>query len=351
VTLDPHATPADRQQAIAQLVTDLNKDQQPILIGPWRSEVGFESLYWLPFVRAIARRVRGFHDRASVVTRGGLAPLYAGLATQGIDLYTLRSVTAVRRENLYDHKVHYHGQTIKQLHETDWDVAVSRDAADALKLALPFHLLHPRWMYWALAPFWNEDAGLKYLASLGDFAPLAKPELPKDCPLPPKYVAVKFYGRHTFPYPHPDIAQFIQQVVATIAVQVPVVLLTTDGDYDDHVEIPITGPNITRLPQVPPDQNLMLQASVMAHATACVGTYGGAAQLALRLGVPSASFYLDWKGTAHAHLSLSSWISKTTNVPCLVGSLADVSFWRQLTSVSLSLLPQAKEAEAEGVPA
>ena len=331
VTFDPKAPPATRQAAVAQLVADLSADTQPILCGPWRSEVGFEVSYWTPFLAHLAATVPQFDQRAVIVTRGGLAPLYATSASRGYDLYALRDVTEVRRENLYDLKFLNAGKTIKQLGMTPWDEQVLADAADALGIGSVYHIVHPAWCYWALAPYWEEAAGIQYVASLTDYAPL--PKIPFTCDLPPSYVAMKWYGRATFPYPHPDVARFVQDTVAKVAQQVPVVLLHAGSDHDDHVDIPIVGENVHVLPaDVPPEENLKLQAAVLGGAKAFIGTYGGVAQMALRLGIPSVSFYAQWGGTAHAHLALSSWISKAFTVPFLVSSIGEVGLWRQVVS-------------------
>ena len=324
----PKATPAQRRKAIAGLVADLKADTRPIILGPWRSELGFEALYWLPFLRKIASQVPDFDKRAAIVTRGGLAPLYTQVASQGYDLYALRSVTEIRRENLFDRA---NSGLSKQMRPTAWDDAAIEDAADALGLGALYHTIHPAWMYWGLEPFWNEDAGLKYLVSLCDFAPLPKPQLPAGLDQNLKYVAVKFYARATFPYPHADVAEFVQQTVSQLASQTHVVLLNSSREYDDHGDIALSGPNIHRLPDVAPENNLWVQASVLAHATAFVGTYGGVAQLALRMGVPSVSFWANsTEGTSFAHLSLSHFLSQRLNVPFLAGSIHDAALWRQV---------------------
>lgn len=346
----PNASLAERQRAVNELIQQLSRDESPIILGPWRSEVGFEALYWLPFVRTLSKRVPKFKERAVVVTRGGAALLYSEMAQRAVDLYYLRSLVQVRRENLYDHQVRNKGQTTKQLQETDWDRAIYNDVADELSLGPLFHVVHPSWMYWALGPYWEEQASLQYLTSIADYQPLAKPNLPDGCPLPPQYVAVKFYGRFTFPYPHEDTAALIQQVVATVASQIPVVMLNSSNEHDDHIDCAVRGPNITVLPQTPPEQNLALQAAVLAHAQGFVGTYGGVAQLALRLGVPSVSFYANWDGTSHAHYALSSWLSKMTNVPFVVGNFNDVEWWKRITSVPANVLAAASQPEKELEP-
>src|SRR4029077_6002753 len=45
----------------------------PIMLGPWLSEVGYEALYWVPFVRWFTRQYDVDPDRLVVVSRGGVA--------------------------------------------------------------------------------------------------------------------------------------------------------------------------------------------------------------------------------------------------------------------------------------
>jgi hypothetical protein len=334
---DPKASPDQRQQAIAKLVKSLSADKSPIFLGPFRSELGFEMSYWQPFLAWLAKQVKGFPERAIVVTRGGLAPLYQPIASRGIDLYTLRTVTEVRRENLYDQKM---TGLLKQIAPTDWDARVLEDAARRLHLGPVFHTVHPAWMYWGLAPYWEESVGMRYLQAFTDYTPLGKAEKPTGDSLPEKYVAMKFYARATFPYPDADVESFVSRTAATIASQIPVVLLSSADEYDDHADIRVEGPNIFNLGPMPAHENLMMQMAVLSNAKAFIGTYGGVAQTAVRLGIPSVSLWKEFGGTAHAHLSLQSWISKATKVPFTSGSLTDASLWQGV----LALPPMVMEA-------
>ena len=45
----------------------------PIVAGPWLGEVGFELLYWVPFLRWFAERFAVAPERLLVVSRGGTA--------------------------------------------------------------------------------------------------------------------------------------------------------------------------------------------------------------------------------------------------------------------------------------
>jgi hypothetical protein len=345
VTFDPSASAEQRLQTVREFAKTLASDTAPILCGPFRSELGFEASYWQPFLAWFAATVKGFDQRAVIVTRGGLAPLYSTVASRGVDLYALRSVTDVRRENLYDQK---RIGIQKQMQPTEWDTRVLEDAARALQLGPVYHTLHPALMYWGLEPYWNESQGMRYLQKLTNYAPLATPaKYPGSEQLPAEYCAVKFYHRATLPYPDAEVEPFVARTVATIAAQIPVVLLTSSPEYDDHSDLPIQGPNVFSLgTTAPADRNLLVQASVLAHAKAFVGTYGGMAQLALRLGVPSVSVWKEFGGTAHAHLSLQSWISKATNVPFAAGSIAESSLWQGVLAVPAMAAVTAEVADA-----
>jgi hypothetical protein len=329
-------SPELRRLCVLAFLRRLALDSKPILIGPWRSELGFETMYFLPFLKWATKAAGLAPERFLIVTRGGAGVLY-GLPS--VDLYRLRSVDYVRQENQYDYQ---RTKLQKQTGITAWDRDVLKEAA-ALEFGrgTAFHTLHPSWMYWALSPFWEQQRGMNYLASMTDYALIPKPPKPEG--LPESYVAVKWYARHTFPYPHPETQDIIAKVTGAISSRTPVVLLTSGVNADDHTDIVVNGPNIKALPDVAPEQNLSVQLAVMAHATAAVGVYGGMMQTALRMGVPSVSFYQHFGGTAHAHLSLSSYLSQVTGVPFLTGSITDHHLWQQVMTKAEKKAEPVKE--------
>ncbi len=50
--------------------------KRPVIIGPWTGEVGFELIYWIPFVRWVLRKYQIPADRLWVVSRGGTRSWY-----------------------------------------------------------------------------------------------------------------------------------------------------------------------------------------------------------------------------------------------------------------------------------
>jgi hypothetical protein len=291
-------------------------------------------LYFLPFLHWAVKRYQIDPKRLVTVTRGGAAILYN---TPAIDLYRLRSVDTVRLENQYDWE---RTKLQKQTSITQWDRDVLKEAAaHVLGRGESYQVLHPSWMYWALAPFWDEHRGFKYLASMTDYEPMSK-IAPLPMELPASYVAMKWYDRPTLPIQDPAVQQHVANIVGVVGAQAKIVLLTGSPGCDDHADLAVQHPSIVTVPAASPDQNLAQQIQILAKAQAFVGTYGGMAQLALRLGVPSVSFYREFGQTAHAHLSLSSAISKHTKVPFLVGSIDDANAWRNVLSVPVKMKPQ-----------
>ena len=295
----------------------LRRSSHPILVGPWRGEVGFEALYWLAWLEA-----QGFpKERLIPITRGGLGVLY-GTPTY-LELYAMRPPAEIRVENRLQYT-----QTgmLKQMRTSAFDRQVIRDAAQTLKLS-QYHVLHPKWMYQSLAPFWDGHKGISWLMPQLAF-PVPKLELSAEVKLPEKFVAVRFYARATFPA-HQMTGDVARETIKHLAKDQAVVLLNSGGFFDDHMDFEPKGPleNVHKLGdlvKLTPENNLGVQAAVLSKALGFVGTYGGLAQLALRLKKPSVSLYTDWGGTAWPHRTLSEMLATSVGVPFTVLRVGDI---------------------------
>jgi len=319
---------------------------RPVILGPYRSELGFEHLYYIPFLHWALSSAGISKDRCLAVSRGGMGKLYP--AASAVDLYDLRGVEAVRLENATDHRER---GIQKQTTVTPWDRQVAADAlarswqdgqidcTEADVARRRFHLLHPSWMYWLLDDYWEEKRGVRHVVEHCRFEELPVPVLPEGFGLPQKFLAVRFYERATFPLV-PEVRGYVREMVANLAARRPVVLLSQSGHFDDHTDLPLAGANILRLPEVPPAQNFLLQAAVIARCNAFVGTYGGVAQWALRYRRPSLSFYTSFGQTAVAHWSLSRHLANTANLPFEVVDLKAWKLWQ------MALTPMLEQVAA-----
>jgi hypothetical protein len=308
-------------------------------------------MYWIPFVQALGIDPK----RLIPISRGGAAVWYG--TPEGIELYDIRTPKDVRIENMLQHA---RTGMLKQNKVTPFDKAVIEQSAKILGLKR-YLVLHPAWMYQVLAPFWNGQKGLEWLwphitqATVNNgqparmMAPLRVSDLPEGVKLPPNFCAVRFYLRATFP--HCDVTvQLARESIKRIAAQQPVVLLNPGVHADEHIDLDVKDiPNVVRLKdlcEIDPRQNLAIQAAVIARAAGFVGTYGGMAQLALRLNRPSISYFLNWHGTAVAHKHLSDAMSLQTGVSFLTVRMHDIPLLKTIVpDIAFQVAGSSQKAE------
>src|SRR5207248_7465274 len=70
--------------AVERDVARVVSGSDPIVVGPWLSEVGYEVLYWIPFVRWVQSQFHIPPERLVVVTRGGAASWYEDITTNAV---------------------------------------------------------------------------------------------------------------------------------------------------------------------------------------------------------------------------------------------------------------------------
>ena len=308
----------------------IGRSNLPILVGPWRSEIGFESLYWLPFLNKLRHDWQLAPERLIPISRGGAGVWYD--TPRSLELYEMRTPQDLRVEARVQAQ---RTGSIKQTHVTAFDRQILRDAAETLGLGA--HLtLHPSWMYQTLAPFWGASRGLGWLHDHTRYVPMAPLHL-EGLTLPEKFVAVRFYFRSTFKAT-PTAMDFATHTIRMIAKTQPVVIVDNGGLFlDDHLDyVPKDEPNVQVLSQMvtlTPANNVAIQSAVVSKALGFVGTYGGMAQLALRFGKPSVSVYDDWQGTALPHKHLSEALALQSGVPFHVVRIGDLPLLQ-------SVLPQ-----------
>jgi hypothetical protein len=215
--------------------------------------------------------------------------------------------------------------SVKQFAPAPWEQKLLPLIAEDLGLRR-YHVLHPSWMYRGLNPLWTGHVPMEVALKDMAFDPFPVPHPPLDLPLPERFVAVRFYQRHTWPMDEHNHL-WVANLVDRIAKKLPVVVLDPPFHADDHVDFPLSGPNIHSLAaSVTLQNNLAVQSAVIAKSQAFVGTYGGTMQLAVRLRKPSVGFYKQFAGTAAQHLDLTHRLGVMQNVPAFVGRPEDAQF-------------------------
>jgi hypothetical protein len=284
--------PWREERAVLARLRDIASGEAPIVVGPWISEVGYEVLYWVPFLRWFRDRYAIAPGRITAVSRGGVAWWYDGIASRYVDVLDLYSPDAFAGQAAARRAA---GDQ-KQLEPSSWERDIVGDVRRRLRLA-DAHVLHPGLMYRLFRGVWHGDRGLDFLFTHTEYsrvAPPASAEIDAGPPLPPTFAAVKFYTGPALP-DTPDTREPLRAAVARVAERMPVISLDTGLGLDEHRDYLFGGvPGVLDLrDRMTPANNLAVQSRVMARAALFVGTCGSLAWLAPMLGVPTVAVYAD----------------------------------------------------------
>jgi hypothetical protein len=270
---------------------------RPLIVGPWTSEVGYEALYWLPFLAWAADRYGVQPDRVIALSRGGTRPWYGGIANQYVEIFDLVEPAEFARQAASRRE----SGDQKQLALSGFDRELIRLARQ--RIGVPdAGVWHPGLMYRLFRAFWYGDRSLDFLLRHTDFRRLPSMAAPMSG-LPAGYVAVKFYTGPALPDTRVNRAA-LHDLVKRVATRAPVVMLDTAWSLDEHRDYTFdTIPGVTTLrPSLDPATNLAVQTQVIAGARQFVGTCGGLAWLAPFLGVDTLAVYEDDRYlTAHLY--------------------------------------------------
>jgi hypothetical protein len=270
---------------------------RPLVLGPWFSEVGFETLYWIPFLHWVKAAFRLDADRLIAVSRGGVGSWYEGLASRYVEIWDDMTPAEFARRNAE------RGVT-KQYERSPLDDGVL--AAVARRVGTPdFDVIHPGLMYRLFTLYWSGQRATGFLDAHTRFTRSAAPTVIDPALLPREYVAVKFYAARSLP-DTPGIRSELRSIVARLAARSPVVLLDTGLVLeDDHADYAFTAGHdvVSARAWMTPQNNLGVQTQIVAGAKAFVGTCGSIAWLAPRLGVDTSALFVDPKWL-HAHLAV-----------------------------------------------
>lgn len=264
---------------------------RPIIFGPWLSEVGFETLYWVPYLRWLKAECNWNPERAIAISRGGVASWYRGLADHYVELFDHLSPERFSERNRarQDETAGDHKQlTMSALDENLIAIARARDGFDDAVV------VHPSDMYRLFRFYWLGHRGVSYVQErtrVERLVPAGRLTLDR---LPREFIAVKAYTARSLP-DTPRNRSILQAIVAALAEQIDVVLLDTGLAVDDHADYAFA-----RLPRVhtlgallTPANNLDVQTEVIARSRGFVGTCGGLAWLAPMMGVPTVALFSD----------------------------------------------------------
>ena len=131
----------------------------PIIVGPWLGEVGFEVLYWIPFLVWATADFGLARDRLIVVSRGGAHCWYRDFAEHYEDIFDVMSVKQFRTRNEARWR---DGGNQKQMSPGRFDEHVL-ERVMARRGLTEASVLHPSVMYRLLRYYWYEKGAISLL--------------------------------------------------------------------------------------------------------------------------------------------------------------------------------------------
>ncbi len=330
---------------ISAVLNKLRASDRPVVIGPWMGEVGFEVLYWIPFVSWLLRAAKVDSDRVHIASRGGTAEWYQAIGGRYEDLLGHHTVEEFRA--FQDRRVREIGHQ-KQSKITGADRSALAPVLDAWDVQ-QYELVHPSIMYGVFRHFWFGEMPLRAIGLLCDFKRLEhhRPEWSVVSDLPEQYVAMKFYFSESFPDTS-ETRAFVRDVLETVARHNKVVLLNTQLELDEHKELSDGIPEsvLVLSKEMLPHNNLEVQTQVIAGASAFIGTYGGFSYLAPFYGVPSFAFHANEDGFVPEHVDTAHLAFRTANEHAALAAnftMFSTQQWKILASFFGSAAAASKE--------
>jgi len=268
-----------RERALKRLQLLARRDG-PVIVGPWTGEVGFELLYWAPFVRWAVTKFGIDAGRLIILSRGGTASWYGIPGAQYRDVFELASPDEFRA-----HTEEAKKQRRLRLFDRRLIRTVARTSPQRVAV------LHPALMYALYMPYWKQQTSRRWIEQFAQYqriVPVAMPGLN----LPPDYVAVRFYFSECFP-DTPDNRALIASLIRSLVADTHVVLLGAGVRVDDHHDFAMGRSERVHTVEhlMTPDNNLAVQSAVIAGARALISTYGGFSYLAPLCGVNAIALY------------------------------------------------------------
>jgi hypothetical protein len=277
-------------EAIEASIAQLAQGKGPIIVGPWLAEVGYEVLYWIPFLRWFQDAHGIPSDRFIVVSRGGMESAYAGIAGRYVDLFDLTTPKELAARNL-QRRADAEGGGQKQSASSTLD----DELLAAVRSRLGFgdaRVCHPSLMFKLFREVWHGNLPMDLLWRRTRYAIAPRPSTHPSLPVPNDFIAVKLYGGPALSMSEPTRAS-LRQLVARAAAIAPVVLLDVDLGIDEHRDLDLDDlPGVTSARSLMEARtNLAVQMALIARARFFLSTCGGLAWLAPFLGVPTVAVY------------------------------------------------------------
>ena len=277
-------------EAIDRAIAQLARGTSPIIVGPWLAEVGYEVLYWIPFLRWLQDAHGIPADRFVVVSRGGMESAYAGIAGRYVDLFDLATPHDLATRN-QQRRAAAEGGGQKQSASSTLDDELLAMVRARLGIG-DARVCHPSLMFRLFREVWHGNLPMDVLWRRTRYEIARLPPAASSLAVPNEFIAVKLYSGPALSMGDRTRAS-LRQLVARAAALAPVVLLDVDLGVDEHRDLDLADlPGVTSARALMDARtNLGVQLALVARSRFFLSSCGGLAWLAPFLGVPTVAVY------------------------------------------------------------
>jgi ADP-heptose:LPS heptosyltransferase len=272
----------------------------PIIVGPWFMELGFELLYWIPFVTKIVEVNKTTKNRVLAISRGGMSEFYSHLASEYSDIFNFISVEEYK--NLKANIVSEVGGQ-KHMKYTKIEQRLIKKT-----LGLEYsEIIHPSQMYSNFKPYWRRKVSADFIYDHSSYTHLNRIQTNSS-----GKIVVRLYRSSSF-----NLDQ--KQIVALISAlgqkhQKPIVNLYSSREYDDHENLFIDSEDVENIDfSVNHSENLKLQFDVIRNCDLFVTNYGGVSYFGLYANVPTIALHTGYSKFLPIHMDISNRMDRYIN--------------------------------------
>jgi hypothetical protein len=279
-------------ETIDQDIARLAAGRDPIVAGPWLAEVGYEVLYWIPFLRWFQDAFGITRDRLVVVSRGGMEAAYREIAASYVDIFDVMTPAELAARNA-ERRSSGEGGGQKQSAASSLDDELLAAARSRLGLSTAA-VCHPSLMFRLFRHVWHGNLPFDLLWRRTRYVAGGRASMTAAMPagVPHDFIAAKLYTGPALSSSDATRAA-VRALVTQVASMAPVILLDADVGIDEHRDFDLRG-----IPGVMSASNLMtartnlgVQLALIARSRFFLSACGGLAWQAPFLGVPTVALY------------------------------------------------------------
>ena len=275
----------------------------PVIAGPWLAEVGYEVLYWIPFLRWFCDAHAVSRDRLIVISRGGMEAAYSDIAATYVDLFDTIAPEELAARNA-ERRADHEGGGQKQSSAGTLDDEIIAGVRKRLGVD-GGAVCHPSLLFGLFRHVWHGNLPMDFFWRRTRYALMTGAVSQPIPDVPDDFIAVKFYNGPALSVSEAtrDAVRKLVEHASTIA---PVVCLDTSFGIDEHRDFDLRGlPGVTSAGALMTARtNLGVQMALIARSRFFLGTCGGLAWLAPFLRVPTVAAY-DNDRVLAAHLLIA----------------------------------------------